>query len=30
MVSVLDFSNLGKYRFTNGDIYEGNFRNGNR
>jgi hypothetical protein len=21
MVSVLDFSNLGKYRFTNGDIY---------
>jgi hypothetical protein len=30
MVSVLVFSNLGKYRFTNGDIYDGNFRNGNR
>ena len=29
-VSVLVFSYLGKYRFTNGDIYEGNFKNGNR
>ena len=28
--SVLLFSNVGKYRFTNGDIYEGNFKNGNR
>ena len=30
MDMVLLFSNLGKYRFTNGDIYEGNFKNGNR
>lgn len=30
MVLVLNSSNLGKYRFTNGDIYEGNFSNGNR
>lgn len=27
---VLLFTYLGKYRFTNGDIYEGNFKNGNR